>query len=185
MTAVSPSAICPNTSNGTPFPFPLRIKYQDQGGPSIVDCVRALQDLRIPAVDVIGFIDRVIFNFLIGNSDAHGKNFSVIYRTRAPRLAPVYDALCTTIYPAIAKRMAMKFDGKFEFRWVTPGKIARTFARADIGEKVIFDSIERQIAALRKNIPTMSDLADSEHPSPVYHDIIKGIFSRINQLASE
>ena len=29
----------------------------------------------------------------------------------------------------------------------------------------------------------MSDLADGEHPSPVYHDIIKGIFSRINQLA--
>ena len=160
------------------------IKYQDQGGPSVVDCVRALRDLRIPVADVIGFIDRVIFNFLIGNGDAHGKNFSVIYRTRAPRLAPVYDTLCTTIYPAIAKKMAMKFDGKFEFRWVTTGKIVRTFARADIGEKVIFDSIERQIAALRKNIPVMSDLANSNHPSPVYHDIIKGIFSRINQLVS-
>ena len=31
----------------------------------------------------------------------------------------------------------------------------------------------------------LSDLADSEHPSPVYHNIIKGIFSRINQLAPE
>ena len=76
----------------------------------------------------------------------------------------------------------MKFDGKFEFRWVTPGKIARTFARAGIGEKVVFDSIARQIAALRKNIPVLSALAESTHPSPVYHDIIKGIFARIRQL---
>lgn len=161
------------------------IKYQDQGGPSIVDCIRMLQALRLPSSDVIGFIDRVVFNFLIGNGDAHGKNFSVLYRTRAPRLAPVYDALCTTVYPAIAKKMAMKFDGKFEFRWVSANKIARTFARAGINEKVIFDSITRQIAALRKNLPAMSDLADREHPSPVYHDIIKGIHTRIRQLEIE
>ena len=158
------------------------IKYQDQGGPSIVDCTRVLQTLRLPASDIMRFIDRVVFNFLIGNGDAHGKNFSVLYRTRAPRLAPVYDALCTTVYPAIAKKMAMKFDGKFEFRWVTPGKIVRTFARAGIGEKVVIDSIARQIAVLRKNLPTLSDLAECTHPSPVYHDIIKGIFARIRQL---
>ena len=158
------------------------IKYQDQGGPSIVDCTRALQELRLPASDIISFIDRVIFNFLIGNGDAHGKNFSVLYRTRAPRLAPVYDALCTTVYPTISKKMAMKFDGKFEFRWVTSGKIVRTFARAGIGEKVIHDSISRQIAALRKALPDLSDMAASTHPSPVYHDIIKGIHARIKQL---
>ena len=158
------------------------IKYQDQGGPSIVDCTRVLQGLRLPASDIMSFIDRVVFNFLIGNGDAHGKNFSVLYRTRAPRLAPVYDALCTTVYPAIAKKMAMKFDGKFEFRWVTPGKIARTFARADIGEQAVFDSIARQIATLRKNLPALSDLAESTHPSPVYHDIIRSIFARIRQL---
>ena len=158
------------------------IKYQDQGGPSIVDCTRVLQGLRLPASDIMSFIDRVVFNFLIGNGDAHGKNFSVLYRTRAPRLAPVYDALCTTVYPAIAKKMAMKFDGKFEFRWVTPGKIARTFARADIGEQAVFDSIARQIATLRKNLPALSDLAESTHPSPIYHDIIQGIFARIRQL---
>lgn len=78
--------------------------------------------------------------------------------------------------------MAMKFDGKFEFRWVTPGKIARTFVRAGIGEKVVFDSIARQITALRKSLPVLSDIAESAHPSPVYHDIIQGIFARIRQL---
>lgn len=44
---------------------------------------------------------------------------------------------------------------------------------------MIRDSIARQIAALRKNIPPLSDLADGEHPSPVYHAIITGIHARI------
>lgn len=158
------------------------IKYQDQGGPSIVDCARLLQDLRLPASDIISFVDRVVFNFLIGNGDAHGKNFSVIYRERRPRLAPVYDALCTAVYPAIARKMAMKVDGKFDFRWVSRGKFVRTFARAGIGEKIVCDSIARQVAALKTQLPPVVDRAEAENPSAVYHDIVKGVWRRMSQL---
>ena len=59
---------------------------------------------------------------------------------------------------------------------------AVAFYEPGIGEKVIFDSIARQIAALRKNLPALSDLAENSHPSPVYHDIIQGIHTRIRQL---
>ena len=34
----------------------------------------------------------VAFNVLVGNSDAHGKNFALLYdSTAGPRLAPLYD----------------------------------------------------------------------------------------------
>lgn len=160
------------------------IKYQDQGGPSVVDCAKLIRSLRLPAADLLSFVDRVIFNFLVGNGDAHGKNFSVLYRDGIPRLAPVYDVLCTTVYPAIAKKMAMKFDGKFEFRWITPGKIVRTFARAEISEKTVRDSLTRLIAAIREQLPQLVDDANSQHPSPIYHDIVKGIHRRLRQLES-
>ena len=160
------------------------IKYQDQGGPSIADCVGLMRNLRLPAADLLSFVDRTIFNFLVGNGDAHGKNFSVLYRNGTPRLAPVYDVLCTTVYPPIAKKMAMKFDGKFEFRWITTGKIIRTFARAQVGEKLVKDSLDRQVASLRAHIPPLVDEANAKHPSPVYHDIIKGIHQRIRQIKS-
>lgn len=160
------------------------IKYQDQGGPSITDCVGLIRDLRLPAADLLSFVDRTIFNFLVGNGDAHGKNFSVLYRNGIPRLAPVYDVLCTTVYPPIAKKMAMKFDGKFEFRWITAGKIVRTFARANVSEKLVRDSLARQIASLREHLPALIDEANAAHPSPVYHDIIKGIHQRIRQVKS-
>lgn len=160
------------------------IKYQDQGGPSIADCVELMRNLRLPAADLLSFVDRTIFNFLVGNGDAHGKNFSVLYRNGIPRLAPVYDVLCTTVYPPIAKKMAMKFDGKFEFHWITAGKVIRTFARAQVGEKLVKDSLDRQIASLLTHIPSLVDEANANHPSPVYHDIIKGIHQRIRQVTS-
>ena len=158
------------------------IKYQDQGGPSVVECVRLLRDMHLPGSDVMSFVDRVVFNFIIGNGDAHGKNFSVVYRDGRPRLAPQYDLICTTVYPQIGRKMAMKFDGKFEFRWITPGKIARTFERAGIGGKLVSDSISRQIAAVKREVPSLVDEVDKRHPSPVYHDICRGMHARIRQL---
>ena len=160
------------------------IKYQDQGGPSVVECVRLLRDMHLPGSDVMSFVDRVVFNFIIGNGDAHGKNFSVVYKDGRPRLAPQYDLICTTVYPQIGRKMAMKFDGKFEFRWITPGKIVRTLERAGIGGKLVLDSIRRQIAAVKNEIPSLVDEVDKRQPSPVYHDICRGIRARIRQLAS-
>ena len=158
------------------------VKYQDQGGPSVAECAKLLRGMSIPGVDVLSFVDRVVFNFLIGNGDAHGKNFSVLYRGNRPRLAPQYDLVCTAVYPQIAKKMAMKLDGKFDFRWVSVGKIVRTFERAGIGEKTVRDSIVRQVAAVRRTLPGLLDELTAKWPSPVYHDICQGIHARIRQL---
>lgn len=98
------------------------------------------------------------------------------------RLSPQYDLICTTVYPQIGKKMAMKFDGKFEFKWITPGKIIRTFERAGIGEKLVRDSIERQTSSIRRELPGLVDEIGTKFPSTVYHDISKGIHARIRQL---
>ena len=158
------------------------VKYQDQGGPSVAECAKLLRKISLPGSDVLSFVDRVVFNFLIGNGDAHGKNFSVLYHGNRPRLAPQYDLVCTTVYPPIAKKMAMKLDGKFDFRWVTVGKFVRTFERAGIGEKTVRDSIVRQVSAVRRALPGLLDEVAAKWPSPVYHDICQGIHARIRQL---
>ena len=147
-----------------------------------MECTRLLQTLRLPLVDVLSFVERCVFNFIVGNGDAHGKNFSILYRGGTPRLAPVYDLLCTTVYPSIAKKMAMKFDGKFEFRWITEGKIFRTFERAGIGEDVVRGIIDRQAAMVREKLPGLVTEAGETHPSPIYHDIVQGIHRRVRQL---
>ena len=51
----------------------------------------------------------MIFNYLVGNNDAHGKNFSLLYTgigTATPeiRLAPLYDIVSTVYYPDLSTR---------------------------------------------------------------------------------
>ena len=52
-----------------------------------------------------------MFNWLIGNCDAHAKNFSLLYDRSAPTLAPLYDLVSTTAYPELTTRLAMSIDG--------------------------------------------------------------------------
>jgi serine/threonine-protein kinase HipA len=92
-------------------------KYESEGGPSLKDCFELITEVsRIPLKDRQRLLDAVIFNFLIGNNDAHGKNFSLTYNHDgsgiATRLAPLYDLICTRFYPSLDKKMAMKIGDK-------------------------------------------------------------------------
>ena len=53
-------------------------------------------------------LDAAIFNVIVGNADAHGKNFSILYRSIGPRLAPLYDLLSTAFYPELSAHFAMR-----------------------------------------------------------------------------
>ena len=49
-----------------------------------------------------------MFNLIVGNADAHGKNFSMLYRKGGACLAPLYDLLSTVYYPKFTSDLAMK-----------------------------------------------------------------------------
>lgn len=90
------------------------IKYEREGGPSYVQCQALLKSYSTtPAADQISFLNRIIFNYLIGNADAHGKNFSLLYKNKKPQLAPAYDLLSTAVYPELSANMAMKIGKKY------------------------------------------------------------------------
>ncbi len=58
----------------------------------------------VPAREVMVLLDQVVLSFLVGNHDAHGKNFSLLYRTR---LAPGWDApVLGRIEEIVAQRAA-------------------------------------------------------------------------------
>lgn len=96
-------------------------KYQQEGGPGLGQCFELIRSVSsAPALDVLHLLDAVVFNALIGNGDAHGKNFSLLYRAGTIRLAPLYDLICTQAYPELDQRFAMKIGKHRE-----PGKIGR------------------------------------------------------------
>lgn len=70
-----------------------------------------------PARDLAAFARTLLFSFLIGNCDAHLKNYSLLYRPSGKRqtpsvsLAPAYDLVSTTIFPRFSRDMAMSVGG--------------------------------------------------------------------------
>ncbi len=88
-------------------------KYQNEGGPSYKQCFDLLRQVSsVPVLDLRAMLDAAIFNFLVGNHDAHGKNFSIVYGQQT-RLAPLYDVVSTAFYPELATKMAMKLGGEY------------------------------------------------------------------------
>jgi serine/threonine-protein kinase HipA len=67
----------------------------------------------VPGLDVQLFYERVIFNFLIGNGDAHFKNFSILYHEPGGvRLSPAYDIVCSRLVIPNEQDSALTVNGK-------------------------------------------------------------------------
>lgn len=74
-------------------------KYERQGGlASVPKLVAALRALPVRGSDLLKLQQWVMFNYLIGNADAHAKNLSVLVDGKGYRLAPFYDLLCVRAY---------------------------------------------------------------------------------------
>ncbi len=87
-------------------------KYESAGGPGLVDCFRVLENVSEPAVDRLRLLDAVAFNVLIGNVDAHAKNFSLLHLPDGVvRLAPLYDLMCGNPYETVTQNLAMGVGG--------------------------------------------------------------------------
>lgn len=91
-------------------------KYQNEGGPDLAQAFELLRRATRPsAPQILKLLDFVIFNAMVGNHDAHGKNFSLLYTTPGVVLAPFYDVLSTAVYPNLTDKMAMKIGSKYRF----------------------------------------------------------------------
>lgn len=89
--------------------IPPEQKYQAENGPSFKNAFELLRRATTrPALEVLKLLDAAIFNVIIGNADAHGKNFSLLYQGAGVTLAPLYDLVCTVAYEDLSHRFAMK-----------------------------------------------------------------------------
>jgi serine/threonine-protein kinase HipA len=84
-------------------------KYAADGGPVFRDCFDLVRRATTrPAAEALKLLDAAIFNAIIGNTDAHAKNFSLLFKPGSTQLAPLYDLLSTVAYPDLSQRYAMK-----------------------------------------------------------------------------
>lgn len=83
-------------------------KYEEDGGPSLLRIAGILSDVAAPD-SLERLLEAVTLNALIGNGDAHAKNFSLLHTEDGVlTLAPLYDLMCTLHYGD--DRLAMYID---------------------------------------------------------------------------
>lgn len=95
-------------------------KYEVDGGPGFEACFAMVDRYSTaPARDRLQLVDWLLFNMLVGNADAHGKNLSMRYDSDGRlRLAPVYDVLATGYWPELDDGMAMAIGDERRPAWV-------------------------------------------------------------------
>lgn len=158
--------------------LPADKKHQQEGGPSVTQSAELIRSCTtIPAQELPRLIRALAFNWIVGNSDAHGKNYSLLYDQGAPTFAPLYDIVSTVVYPELTTRLAMSIDGARDLSEVD-GKAWSKLAddagyRPAFVTKTVEDLLER--AALEA--PVL--IATSAHDN----DVARQINERIQLLA--
>jgi serine/threonine-protein kinase HipA len=96
-------------------------KYQEDGGPGISQITTLIRRVSAdPEADVERFLKANMFNWLIGGTDAHAKNYSfLIDAGDSSRVAPLYDLSSQLPYPdLITQRVSMKIGDHYDIEGV-------------------------------------------------------------------
>ncbi|MEZ5852693.1 MAG: type II toxin-antitoxin system HipA family toxin [Hyphomicrobiaceae bacterium] len=100
-----------------------RNKYERDGGPGMKAILDLLSGSSRPAEDRDRFMRASAYNFVIGGSDAHGKNYGLLLGAGGRfRLAPLYDIASWLPYSTNKKqdKLATSVDGKTRFDQIMP-----------------------------------------------------------------
>jgi serine/threonine-protein kinase HipA len=141
-------------------------KYQKEGGPSLKQSFALLREVSsAPVLDLARLLDAVIFNYLIGNNDAHGKNFSLLYRGESTvnletRLAPLYDVVSTRYYPELTRELAMKIGGEYSSDKVSKANFEQLAEDAGLAKPLV----RRRVPELAEAVLLNLGKTGIEHP---------------------
>ena len=130
-----------------------RTKYEAEGGPGVTGIVRLLRDnSNAAAEDIDRFVAALALNWIIGGSDAHAKNYSVLMAVGQVRLAPLYDLVSLLPYPSLEIprkiKLAMKIGGEYRLGFIARRHWQRLAQDNDLDpDRVVARVIELATAA--------------------------------------
>ncbi len=120
---------------------------------------------------------RLVLNVLLGNGDAHIKNWSVIYddATR-PRLAPAYDLFATVVYMTHDTSTALNMAGVKRFDSISLDTFAALLSRIGLRDQAHEDVLEEvRITARRVTAHWQASFAKTDVPTHLIRAVEKHI----------
>lgn len=138
-----------------------------------------LQYSATPGLDVVNFLELVLFSFITGNADMHLKNFSLLEQPGlGMTLSPAYDLVNTALVnPADEEEMALNINGrKKKLKKQDFVAAMNTLKVEEKQQQNIFNKME-------KALPKWIDLIDKSFLSEEFKEQYKSILQeRLNRL---
>ena len=159
-------------------------KYEKEGGPGLADCFELIRHKSIqPVADLRHLLNWVVFNYLIGNADAHGKNISLLLTRQGPTLAPFYDLMSTVIYGNLTDKFAMKIGGEDRPKWIIADSWEKLGAETGVG----FNLIKQTLFTMGEKLLASADRLKAELSavgpgSSTVDDVMKVVNERNNKM---
>lgn len=124
----------------------------------------------------------MIFNYLIGNNDAHGKNFSILhYDNGEIKFAPAYDILCSQVYPELSNKMAMKIGGHYKHDEI----LLRHFEKLANENDISFTQLKKVIKKQCENLPYIVEDVISSLDNKIGKDILSVVQKNCSEITKE
>ena len=165
-------------------------KYQNEGGPGVPQIYELLHAVSgAPREDVETFINAVIFSWLIGGTDAHAKNYSILIGAGGrARLAPLYDLASALPYDGLQfqkLKLAMKVGDEYKLQDIGVKQWKDLAGQIKTPE----DKVIQQAASMVDNMPdacaTVREiLARQQLTHPVIDKTSAAISARAEQMKS-
>ena len=131
---------------------------------------------------VRGWAKQLVFNTLVGNCDAHGKNYSLFLRADGSvDLCPLYDALCTRVWQETSDLLAMPIDSKKRASGLSLSDWAAEAAISGICEEDLVGAVE----AIAAQIATHAPAVLAEYPEWMQEAMAAAIAANNQRLFQE
>jgi serine/threonine-protein kinase HipA len=128
--------------------------------------------------DAYDLVRRILFAIAIGNSDAHLKNWSLIYPNgRDPRLAPAYDYLSTLTYD-VDHKIGLSFGETKNPDGMDDDRLRRFARSADMPLKIVNHAVRDIASAMSAEVNLLRDL-------PLFEDQRMALERNIIQLVRD
>jgi serine/threonine-protein kinase HipA len=112
--------------------------------------------------EVLQAVRRIVTNVLLGNMDAHLKNWSMMYKDREARLSPAYDIFPSYVYDQ-DPHMALALGGTKEAARITLRKFERAADYVDMDPRALVNEAKETIERAADSWPALIQ----DMPAPV------------------
>jgi serine/threonine-protein kinase HipA len=162
-------------------------KYEADGGPGLATCAEVIRrHSALPVADLHALLQWVVFNYLMGNEDAHAKNLAMLYIDAGLRLAPFYDIVSTAVYKGLSRKAAMAIGGERRYAYVKRRHWERMAQALEIKMNTVAATARGMAHRLERAWPDVSAGLGGETASlPIVKTIGQQTIERITMLRGE